>query len=162
LGDTRTKLYNPVPWDVIINLYSMTKTQEEALQILEQILPYFAPTMTLNVNLLPQFNIVKEIPLLLQGVAVEDSFEGTPQDFRNVIQTFTFAAQLDFFGPINLKTAMIKTAIADLSTSLDPQNEVAGPTSPEHADVYTAEVIPPTANKTDPHTVEEEWVLKGF
>lgn len=149
LGDARAKLFNPVPWDVYINLYSMCKDQNTSLQILEQILPYFAPSLTVSIEILPEFKLRKDIPIVLSGVNVEDSYEGSPEDQRVVIQTFTFVAQLDLFGPVNPRHAIIKHAQANVGTNFEMN--VTDTT-------YKADVNPETANKTDTYIVDESWL----
>lgn len=152
IGSLRSKLFNPVPYDVSIQLHSMCKTQEDSLQILEQVLPYFAPSMTLSIEMLPEFNIKKDVPILLQGVQVEDTYDGSPEDFRTVIQTFNFIAQVDLFGPIIKSDKVIKTSIANVGTA---QTATAGQT-------YTAAVDPRSSNKTDTYTIDEGWQLGDF
>jgi hypothetical protein len=147
IGTQRAKLFNPIPYDVQINLYSLAKTQEESLQILEQILPYFAPSMTVNIEILPQFNVKKDIPIVLQSVSVSDSYEGDMSDFRVVEQTFSFVAQVDLFGPIIKSEKVIKEVNVDLNTQT--------PTSP--GPKYKAEVNPRAANKNDNYNVSENW-----
>lgn len=146
IGNKRSKIFNPVPYDVYINLYSFTKTQDESLQILEQILPYFAPSMTIELVMVPQFNIVKNVPIVLSNVSVQDTYEGDMSKFRTVEQTFTFVAQLDLFGPVIKSTKVIKTAKVDLSL-----NPVAS------MERLETKVVPTTANKNEDHTITETW-----
>jgi hypothetical protein len=153
VGESTTKIYNPVPYDVTIQLHSMCKNQEDSLQILEQIVPYFAPNLTVNIDLLPQFGIMKNIPIAIAGIDVVDTYEGSREDFRTVIQTFTFVAQMDFFGPIITNNHVIKTAIADVTPYSEPQPPTALP-----GEEYTASVVPSSANKGDPHVVSETWL----
>ncbi len=150
IGSSRTKLYNPVPYDITIQLYSMTKTQEDSLQILEQILPYFAPALTISIEILPVFNLKKNIPILLQGVTTEDSYDGSPDDLRTVINTYTFVAQLDLFGPIITSDKVIKISKAQLSGNAIPTTENSG-------ELYTASVNPLSANTTDTFNIDESW-----
>ena len=97
----RHKIYNPVPYDAIIQLHSLTKTQDESLQILEQLLPYFSPSLLIEFDVMPEYNIKKVVPVSLSSVSVLDTYEGSPDEFRTVMQTFTFTARLDLFGPVN-------------------------------------------------------------
>lgn len=151
VGKGRAKLYNPVPYDITIQLYSMTKTQEDGLQILEQILPYFAPSMNIVIEIMPVFKIKKTIPILLQGVTSEDSYEGSPDELRTVINTFTFVAQMDLFGPINVSDKVIKIAQANIGLS---DNPVSPQTNGEH---YIAVVDPSNAQPNTPFVIDESW-----
>lgn len=146
-----TKLYNPVPYDVYINLYTVAKTQEESLQLLEQIVPYFAPSMTITLEILPEFGITKDIPIVLNSVSVDDNYQGLATDFRLVEQTFQFVAQMDFFGPIITSNKLIKHTDVSIITNLEQtQNKYVN-----HQDV-----VPETANKSDSYVVEESWGLE--
>jgi hypothetical protein len=58
-------VYTPVPYNIDISLYILTKTQEDGLQILEQILPTFTPEYTLTINQLPEMNIKPKCLLFL-------------------------------------------------------------------------------------------------
>lgn len=155
IGTQRAKVFNPIPYDVYINLYSLAKSQEDSLQILEQILPYFAPSMTVNIEILDQFNVMKDIPLVLQNVTVDDRYEGDMNSFRMVEQTFSFVAQLDLFGPIIKSDKIIKETKVSLDTATPPQ----GPRSPDTPNVlkHNAEVNPRSANKNDTYTIDESW-----
>lgn len=114
-GSTRTKIYNPSPWDVTFNLYSYAKDQTDSLQILEQILPYFQPFLTVNYEVLPAYQIMKDVHISLVDSKVEDLYEGSPDNVRQVIQTFTFNATLDFFGPLAASSSVIKDVLVDFA-----------------------------------------------
>jgi hypothetical protein len=153
IGGVRAKVFNPVPYDVTIQVHSMCKNQEDSLQIFEQVAPYFAPSMTVNMIMLPEFNIKKDVPLLFQGATIEDSYDGSAEEFRTVIQTFNFVAQLDLFGPIIKSDKIIKTSIANVASTIPAVNE-----TPNAGNTYTAKVDPKSANKTDTYTINEDWL----
>lgn len=153
VGNDTVKLFNPVPWDITIQMSSLCKNQEDSLQIMEQILPYFAPFMNVNIDILPQFGIKKNVPIQLDGVSVLDTYEGSVEDFRTVIQTFTFTAKIDLFGPIINNKAVIKTAISDITAS-GPQYGIT-PAIP--GEKFTTAVVPSSANKQDAHTITDTW-----
>lgn len=90
----------PVPYNVDISLYILTKTQEDALQILEQILPTFTPEYTLSINAIPDMNVVQDIPVILNSVTVQDDYDGDFQTRRFVTHTLTFTLKLNIFGGI--------------------------------------------------------------
>lgn len=148
IGTNRAKLFNPVPYNVQINLYSITKTQNESLQILEQIVPYFSPQIVVSIDMLAEFNIVKDVPIVLNGVSVVDSYQGDMNEYRTVEQTFSFTAKIDLFGPINQSNKTIKEVLVDLNTTT---NVVAK--NPQ----YDAVVNPRGANKNDTYTIDESW-----
>lgn len=156
IGTNRAKLFNPIPYDVGINLYSICKTQEESLQIFEQIAPYFAPSITLSIEMLPQFNLKKDVPIVLRNVAVEDTYQGSPEQFRTVTQTFSFIAQVDLWGPIIESNKIIKVANADISGTI-PEADDPKYLSSNDDNRYTAAVNPKAAMPNDPHVIDEVW-----
>lgn len=95
---TGTKIFTPVPYNVDLALYFATKTQEDALQILEQILPTFTPEYTLAVKTVPELNIVDDIPFILNSVSVQDDYEGDLETRRFVIHTLSFTAKVNLYG----------------------------------------------------------------
>lgn len=98
--DGKKQAFVPTPWNLDINLYFATKTQEDALQILEQILPTFSPEYTISVKSLVDLNITQDIPIILNGVSVEDNYEGDLRDRRMVVHYLKFTAKLNLYGPV--------------------------------------------------------------
>lgn len=102
-GDGTTNMdaiYTPVPYNIDVSLYILTKTQEDALQILEQILPTFTPEYTLTINAVPDMNVKLDIPIVLNSVTSSDEYDGDFQTRRNVTHTLTFTIKTNLFGPL--------------------------------------------------------------
>lgn len=93
--------YSPVPYNLAVTLYILTKNQEDGMQIIEQILPTFQPEYTLSINAIPDMNIIQKIPIILNSVAVEDEYEGSFETRRFVTHTLDFTVKLNLFGPIS-------------------------------------------------------------
>lgn len=144
----RGKIFSPVPYDVIFNVYVLTKDQNDSLQILEQILPYFQPYLTLNYEILPEYQITKDVPITLMSYQTEDTFEGSPEEVRTITQIFTFSAQMDFFGPTILNSAIIKDVIINMGYTYN--NIITG--------VLETKVNAITASKDDNYTIIETKV----
>jgi hypothetical protein len=108
--------YAPVPYNINFMVYVMTKTQDDALQIVEQIIPYFTPQYVVTVNLIPQLGIVQDIPFTLNGVDINDSFEGPVENRREIVYTLSFTAKTEFLGPINTGSNVILQTRADVIT----------------------------------------------
>ena len=68
--------YSPVPYNIDISLYVLSKTQEDALQIVEQIFPYFSPEFTLVIKAIPNMSVALNIPIILNSVDIQDDYEG--------------------------------------------------------------------------------------
>jgi hypothetical protein len=109
-------VYTPVPYDMSFSLHVLVKNAEDGTQIIEQILPFFTPDYTVTIRALPELNINLDIPIELNSVTTDDSYEG---DFDASRRILTW--QLDFtvkgylFGPINKQKFIIDTTIAQYS-----------------------------------------------
>lgn len=100
-GDTgMTYMFTPVPYNIEISLYVLTKTQEDGLQIIEQILPTFTPEYTLSINAVPDMNVKQDIPVVLNSVSVSDEYDGDFQTRRFVTHTLNFTLKTSLFGAV--------------------------------------------------------------
>lgn len=94
--------FSPVPYNIDISLYILTKTQEDALQIVEQIVPFFTPEFTLTISGIPDLHVDLDVPIILNGVTVQDEYDGDFQTRRFVTYTLNFTMKANFFGPIKV------------------------------------------------------------
>ena len=95
------------PYRMNFQLSIMAKNQDDALQIMEQILPYFQPEYTVTVKELDSVNVTTDIPFVLTNVTMEDTYEGDFTTRRAIIYTLDFEARVRFYGPLSRK-AVIK------------------------------------------------------
>ena len=75
-GDKSSQLdtqYMPVPYNLEFTLYIMARQSDDALQIVEQILPYFQPDYTVTINDMTDMGIKRDVPSILNSVAYEDN-----------------------------------------------------------------------------------------
>jgi len=107
-------VFSPAPYNIDINLYILTKTQEDSMQILEQILPVFNPEYTLSINALPALEIVQDVPVILNSIAAEDNYDGSFQERRFVTHTLSFTIKTNIYGPVT-DNGVILTTTANLS-----------------------------------------------
>ena len=107
--------YNPVPYNISFNLYSFTATAEDGLVIVEQILPYFQPDYTITINTIPSMGIKRDVPVILNNVSYEDTYNGSYTQRRAVIYTLSFTAKTYLYGPVYSKR-VIKQTQTDLFT----------------------------------------------
>jgi hypothetical protein len=103
--------YAPTPYNINVQLYVYVKNQDDGLQIVEQILPYFNPDYNLTIKSIPQLNIKNDLPILLDTVSFEDNYEGDFDDRRTIIWTLSFTMKLNFYGPVN-KQGVIRKVVA--------------------------------------------------
>lgn len=95
------KAYMPVPYNMEFELSIMTKINDDMLQIVEQILPYFQPSFTLTVDLVESIGEKKDIPITLESINMQDDYEGDFTTRRALIYTLRFVAKTYLFGPIS-------------------------------------------------------------
>ena len=107
--------YTPVPYNINFSLYSFTATAENGLMIIEQILPWFQPEYTVTMKAVPEMDIVRDIPIILNNINYEDSYNGTFTQRRAVIYTLNFTAKTYLYGPMN-NNKVIKKVQDDLYT----------------------------------------------
>lgn len=97
----KTKFFTSVPYDVGFELNIYAKSQDDALQVVEQIIPYFSPQYTVSVKPFGADHpeIKEDVPIVLNGVSFSDDFEGTVGDRRTIIYTLSFNMKISFYGP---------------------------------------------------------------
>src|SRR5210317_2337609 len=127
--------YNPVPYNISFNLYSFTATAEDGLQIIEQLLPYFQPDYTVTINAIPEMGIKRDVPITLNSVNYEDTYDGAFTTRRAVNYTLGFTAKTYLYGPVYSKS-VIKETQTDLytDTSGEPKREERIIIVPDHTD----------------------------
>ena len=99
---TRQKLYSATPYIVSFQLNVYAKNQDDALQIVEQILPYFSPSYTVTVKPFADIPTLKEdVPISLGSVVMYDDFEGELQTRRTIVYSLDFDMKILLHGPVN-------------------------------------------------------------
>lgn len=111
LNKTMSKMYAPVPYNIDINLYILTKTTEDGFQIIEQILPYFAPEFTISFKAVPGSNIVTDVPIVLNNVSFTDDYDGDFETRRWVTWTLSFTLKTNFFGSATSQGIITKVLV---------------------------------------------------
>ena len=120
VNSTTTSLnvqYAPTPYNMGISLYVYSKNQDDALQIVEQILPYFNPDYNLSIKAIPSMNITHDLPIILDNVSFEDDYEGDLTSRRSIIWTFNFTLKLNFYGPVNKQGVIRRVNVDTFSDS---------------------------------------------
>ena len=142
--------FNPVPYNFSFETNIMTKTMEDGLQIIEQIIPFFTPDYTITILDIPELSLNKDIPIVLNGVSHEDTWDGSFQDRRTVTWTLDFTVKGYLYPPVQLTAVNLKSFIffdieggAGSSNSLPVLIAVPGPldTADIPADATVTEVI---------------------
>ena len=115
--NTLNAQYAPTPYNLSMTLYLFAKDSDDALQVVEQILPYFNPDYNLTLNAIPELGIKNDLPIILDSVTYDDEYEGDFSSRRAIYWTLNFTMKLNFYGPIN-KQSLIKTT--NTTTFTDP------------------------------------------
>ena len=109
--------YTPAPYNLTFQLNIMTKFKEDGTKIMEQILPYFKPDFTPTVKLIDDLDMYLDIPIVLDSVSFEDTYEGNFEQRRALIWTLTFTLKGYYFGPVTQKK-VIKFAKANMYSTI--------------------------------------------
>jgi len=133
--------YMPVPYNLDLELYIMAKQSDDALQIVEQILPYFQPDYTLTINDMTDMGIKRDVPVVLSGISYEDSYEGDFTARRALIYTLSFTTKFYLYGPVTSQK-VIKTTQIDQYTDMPD-------TSPKREQRFSVTPKPSTADADD-------------
>ena len=116
------KVYLPVPYNVGFELNVMTKLNDDALQIVEQILPFFQPAFNVTIDLVDSIGEKRDIPIVLENISFSDEYEGDFSTRRVLMYTFNFNAKTYLFGPVAESTdGLIKKVQVDYYADNKPR-----------------------------------------
>ena len=119
-GGKVKKVFMPVPYNIGFELNILSKLNDDSLQVLEQILPYFQPHFNLTVDLIDSIGEKRDIPIILESVNFQDDYEGNFDTRRALIHTLRFTAKTYLFGPIaDSSDGLIRKVQVDMYTSTD-------------------------------------------
>jgi len=101
--------YQPVPYDMQFEMNILVNNAEDGTRIVEQIVPYFTPDFTVSVNLVPEVDGPRDIPIILNSISSQDQYEGSFEQRRALIWTLNFTMKGYLYGPTK-KSKLIKLA----------------------------------------------------
>ena len=99
-GSEIKRVYAPVPYNMGFTLSIYTKLNDDMLQIIEQILPYFQPHYNLSIKFLGNLNEIRDVPVQLDSISMDDDYEGNFETRRALVYTLTFTAKTYLYGPV--------------------------------------------------------------
>ena len=140
-SNTLESQFMPVPYNLSVQLYVMAKQSDDALQIVEQILPFFQPDYTLTVNDMADMGIKRDVPIVLNSISYEDNYQGDFETRRALIYTLDFTAKFYLYGPVTSQS-VIKTVQVDQYADLKDN-------SPRREQRYTVSPKPMSADADD-------------
>ena len=113
--------YQPAPYNLNFTLSILTKNMNDALQIVEQILPYFQPEYTVTMKMVDSMPDNRDVPIILNSVSFSDEYEGGFDDRRIIEYTLDFTMKTYFFGPVYtgnlIKNVIERTYAGDGNTA---------------------------------------------
>jgi hypothetical protein len=118
------RLWVGVPYTLHFKLDILVKVQQDGLQIVEQILPYFTPDLTFRLMPIPSLGLIEQIPLTIQSVGQTDNYENDFIKRRAIIWEIEFSMKVNFYGPIAAQ-GIIDEVIIDIFNS--PLNAIIDP-----------------------------------
>ena len=165
-GEETKKGFMPVPYNMQFELAIMCKLNDDALQIVEQILPYFQPAYNLTVELVEGIKEKRDVPVVLENITMEDDYTGDFKERRVLLYTLRFTAKTYMYGPVSSATRdIIKVAKVSYISgdSRSTTRDITYTATPRAIKDYTGEVATTTSedititNKV--FTVEDASVL---
>ncbi len=143
-GTDIKKVFMPVPYNMQFELAIMCKLNDDALQLVEQILPFFQPSYNLTINLVDLINEKKDVPVVLENITMQDDYEGDFTSRRVLLYTLRFTAKTYLFGPVTSASKdIIKTATVRYLAggSQSTQRDVTFAVKPRALKDYTADAV---------------------
>lgn len=122
--------YLPVPYNLDFEVAIISKNNDDAVQILEQILPFFQPHFSITINMVAETDEKKDIPILLNNVSIQDDYEGDFKVRRTIIYTLTFTAKSYIYGPVTTSD-VIKKVNVDIGTAINANRYVTYSATPK-------------------------------
>lgn len=121
--DNMLRQQSPAPYTMMMDLNVYTKNTDDMFQILEQILPYFRPSITVPIKLVTETNQIVDVPFKLTGVSPSIEYEGSLGDGRTLIYTLSFDIETYIYPPVE-DTGIIKKVYANSITNDDNRVDV--------------------------------------
>ena len=140
-SNTLESQFMPVPYNLSVQLYVMAKQSDDALQIVEQILPFFQPDYTLTINDMADMGIKRDVPIILESISYEDNYQGDFETRRALIYTLDFNVKFYLYGPVT-SSSVIKTVQVDQYADIKDN-------SPRREQRYTVSPKPMSADADD-------------
>ena len=154
-GNNLKKVFMPVPYNIGFELNIFSKLNDDALQIVEQILPFFQPSFNLTLDLVDSIGEKRDIPIILDSIDFQDDYEGSFQTRRALIYTLRFTAKTYLFGPIaESSDGLIRKVQTDLYSDTNTQTA-------RREMRYVATPDPITAEPGDDFGFNENWTFLG-
>ena len=149
------KVFMPVPYNIGFELSILSKLNDDALQIVEQILPYFQPAFNITIDLVESIGEKRDIPVILNSVSMQDDYECDFSTRRALIYRLQFTAKTYLFGPVaDNPEGLIRKVIVDNYADTNTQTA-------KREMRYTVVPDPVSADPGDDFGFSETWEYLG-
>jgi len=111
-NEVRTQ-YVPVPYNISFEVGILCKSQDDGLQILEQILPFFQPSFSMSLKFIPDMDEVRDVAVVLNSVDFDDDWEDDFSTRRSITYTMQFTAKSYIYGPYTKADVIRKSRIIE-------------------------------------------------
>ncbi len=136
--------YLPVPYNLEIEMSIISKNQDDGLQILEQVLPNFHPSMNVSIVIIDETHEERDIAIVLNSVGYTDDYEGDYNSRRTLVWTLNFTVKTYLFGPVSAQKDIRKVTLdyrsdivrrpAELRYSAEPKSTKIPPEARDEID----------------------------
>lgn len=112
--------YERVPYNMGMNVSVMTKSMDDCLQIVEQIVPYFTPEYVFTLKMIDGIDNDVDVPIVLSSVSLSDGDDGSYGDYAQRKVCFAnlqFSTKMYLYGPIKEKPVILETDINIFDTN---------------------------------------------
>jgi hypothetical protein len=152
------KQYLPVPYNLDIEMAIIAKNQDDGLQIIEQILPAFQPSLNVSIEVIDVTHEERDIAIVLNGIGYTDDYEGDYTQRRTLIWTLNFTVKTYLFGPVQSQKDIRKVTI-DYRTEFDAKR----PTEVRYSAQPVSTLVPPTPrDEINPEKPETYKIVESY
>ena len=110
-GKNVRQIYTPVPYNLDFSLSILSKTNDEALEIVEQIVPIFQPSYNITIKIIDDVNEYRDIPIVLNSLNYADEYEGNFDQRKLTTIDATFTVKAYIFGPTSVQKPIKKAKV---------------------------------------------------
>jgi hypothetical protein len=148
----RTNFYTGVPYTINFQLSVYAKSQDDALQVVEQVIPYFTPQYSLTIKPFSDYPDIKEdVPITIQSIDFSDDYESALEQRRTIIYSMTFEMKINFYGPIE-DMDIIRKVMVDFYLKDNGLND-----SDQFVEGFSITPDPADADPEDDYGFSIEW-----
>jgi len=124
-GQTNSTIKNvrstPYNFDFTLSIY--VRNVEDGTQIVEQILPFFAPDYTVKIDLVGIASEKIDVPFVLNSVSQDVENVGSTDPIRIIVWTLTFTAKGYLYGATSTSKIIRKAMANTYDSTFNTQNE---------------------------------------